>query len=59
MTNTSAKQQRARRESDVLDYVPSKPEIKKKMVTSSNASFFSFFNWDFILPLTISVFIDS
>ena len=58
MTNTSAKQQRARRESDVLDYVLSKPEIKK-MVTSSNASFFSFFYWDFILPLTISVFIDS
>lgn len=58
MTNTSAKQQRARRESDVHDYVLSKPEIKK-MVTSSNASFFSFFNLDFILPLTISVFIDS
>ena len=29
MTNTSAKQQRARRESDVHDYVLSKPEIKK------------------------------
>ena len=38
MTNTSAKQQLARRENDVLDDVPSKPEIKKKMITSSNAS---------------------
>ena len=42
MTNTSAKQQLARRESDVLDDVPSKPEIIKKLITSSNASFFLF-----------------
>ena len=42
MTNTSAKQQLARRENDVLDDVPSKPEIKKKLITSSNARFFLF-----------------
>ena len=59
MTNTSAKQQRARRESDVHDYVLSKPEIKKKWLLQAMPGFFSFFNWDFILPLTISVFIDS
>ena len=59
MTNTSAKQQRARRESDVLDYVLSKPEIKKNGYFKQCQFFFFFFNWDFILPLTISVFIDS
>ena len=59
MTNTSAKQQRARRESDVHDYVLSKPEIKKKWLLQAMPVFFSFFNWDFILPLAISVFIDS
>lgn len=59
MTNTSPKQQRARRESDVLDDVSSKPEIKKNGYFKQCQFFLFFFYWDFILPLTISVFIDS
>lgn len=42
MTNTSAKQQRARRESDVHDYVLSKPEIKKKWLLQAMPVFFLF-----------------
>lgn len=42
MTNTSAKQQRARRESDVHDYVPSKPEIKKNGYFKQCQFFFLF-----------------
>lgn len=41
MTNTSPKQQRARRESDVLDDVSSKPEIKKNGYFKQ-CQFFSF-----------------
>ena len=43
MKNTSAKQQRARRESDVLDDVLIKPEIKKKNGYFKQCQFFFFF----------------